>query len=141
MAARLVLYQYDFCDAAACDGYKLSPKGFERLEEIARIFPCSDGQPILIESTPHDAKLDATRRDYVWRSLLQMNVPVPDHLVVVGHPRTPALNGQEAVILHLNLLKQVQSSGAPQSGGAGSTGGSSTSAPNISNGSGSQGQP
>ena len=50
MAARLVLYHYDFIDPTACDGYKLSPKGYERLEDIARMFPAFVFQPVVIES-------------------------------------------------------------------------------------------
>ena len=122
LAGGFVLYEYDFCDAAACDNYKLSPKGYERLADIARMFPCMNFHPILIESTPHDAKLDAARREYVWKQLLQLNSPVPFQLVVVGHPRTPALRGDEADIIYKNLLKQTESSGAASTGGGGGAG-------------------
>ena len=81
-----VLYHYDFCDETACDGFKLNAKGYERLQDIARMFPCSNFQPIIIETTPQNAKLDAARREYVWKLLVQLNVSVPDQLVVVGHP-------------------------------------------------------
>ena len=123
LAARFVLYEYDFCDAASCDGCKLSPKGYERLTDIARMYPASNFQPIVIEST-QDPTLDAARRDYVWKSLLQMDRPVPGQLVVVGHPRTPSLNGQEAAILHVNLLKQTQGAMSIGGGGGGGVAGS-----------------
>ena len=139
VAARLVLYQYDFCEPEACDGYKLSAKGYERLEDIARMFPAGNLQPIVIETTPENPKLDAARREHVWKALLQMNAAVPDHLVVVGHPRMPALNGQEALILHANLLKQTQSGGLLQGTAGGGASGGASGGGSTSGGSGASG--
>ncbi len=52
LGARMVLYHYDFCDAAGADGDKLNEHGMARLRDIARMFQCSNFHPIVIEYTP-----------------------------------------------------------------------------------------
>jgi hypothetical protein len=108
IGARMTLYHYDFCDARAADGYKLNERGVARLGDIARMFPCSNFHPIVIEYTSRNSALDAARRDYVLRALRQMSVPVPEHLVVVGRPEVKGLRGDEAVILDKNLKEQTK---------------------------------
>ena len=111
MAARLVLYHYDFCDPTACDGYKLSPKGYERLEDIARLFPLSNSAG---RHRDHAARAEARCR----AAGVRLEVAVADERARAGParggraPRTPALNGQEALELHLNLLQQTKAGGA-----------------------------
>jgi hypothetical protein len=112
LQARMVLYQYDFCDPTACDGYKLSVKGVTRLAELARMLPASNFHPITIEASFQNPQLDARRRDYVLQTLGLLNVPVPDQLVVVGKPDAPGLNGQEALILNRNLDRDVRAGGS-----------------------------
>jgi hypothetical protein len=122
----MVLYQYDFCDASACDGYKLSPKGVARLTDIARMLPTTNFHPITIEASLQNAQLDAARRAYVLRTLSHLNLPVPEQLVVVGTPQTPGLNGTEALILHANLLRDTKAGGSqlsPVNSAAGGSGG------------------
>jgi hypothetical protein len=113
LKARMVLYQYDFCDAAACDGYKLSPKGVVRLAEIARMLPASSFSPITIEAAFQNPKLDAARRAYVLQTLNQLNLPVPEQLVVVGAPQAgPGVSGAEALIVNQNIYRDVKAGGS-----------------------------
>jgi hypothetical protein len=130
----MTLYHYDFCDAATADGCKLNEHGMERLERIARLFPCSNFHPIVIERTDRRLALDAARREHVIRMLQEMDAPVPEHLVVVGKPEVKGLRGDEAVILDKNLKDQTKSAPQPpansdtssQGASAGMNGGSSS---------------
>jgi hypothetical protein len=122
--ARMVLYQYDFCDAAACDGYKLSVKGLARLADIARMLPATDFHPITIEASFQNPQLDARRRAYVLLVLNQLNIPVPEQVVVVGPPPTPGFNGQESLLLQLSVLRQLQNGGSSIAAGSGGYGSS-----------------
>jgi hypothetical protein len=109
----MVLYQYDFCDPTACDGYKLSPKGVARLADLARMLPASNFHPIIIEASFQNPQLDAHRRYFVLQTLGQMNVPVPEQLVVVGKPESAnGLSGSEALILNHNLYRDTAAGGA-----------------------------
>jgi hypothetical protein len=136
LAARMVLYHYDFCDAAGADAGQLNEHGMARLADIARMFPRSCFHPILIERSSCNAALDAARREYVVRMLGQMNASVPDALVVVGKPATPGLSGQEAVLLHKNLIEQTKAAAtAASAAGGGVLGGASSGSGQTSGGS------
>jgi hypothetical protein len=109
LRARMVLYHYDFCDADGSAGYKLNEHGMMRLADMARMFPCSGFHPIVIERTSCNTPLDNSRREYVVKTLNQINASVPEQLVVVGRPEIPGLAGEEAIPIHRNLMKQTRS--------------------------------
>jgi hypothetical protein len=104
VAARMVLYHYDFNDAAVADPSQLSLYGHRKLDEILqRLMPCA-ACPVIVEATPGNPQLDACRRAYVAAMLERANVPIP---VVVGVP--PAgLRSDEALEIHGNLLLQTK---------------------------------
>jgi hypothetical protein len=112
LKARMVLYQYDFCDASACDGYKLSPKGVLRLADLARMLPATNFQPIMIEASFQNPQLDARRRNFVLQTLNQLNVPVPEQLVVVGTPDARGMSGSDALLLNSNLYYDTHARGS-----------------------------
>jgi hypothetical protein len=114
LQARMVLYQYDFCDAGACDGYKLSVKGVARLADIARMLPATNFHPITIEASFQNPQLDARRREFVMQTLGQLNVPVPEQLVVVASLQERGLNGTDSIILTRNLYRATTTGGAQQ---------------------------
>jgi hypothetical protein len=110
LADQMVLYRYDFRDGSRAA--ELSPRGKYQLTKFAmRAFQC--GMPILIEETPDTPEVASARRDYVIGALreLDSDFAQPEDLVVVGRPRLPGLNGNEALIIDVNLLQQTQSRG------------------------------
>lgn len=111
LAARMVLYHYDFCDDAGPNGDMLNEHGRARLTDIVEMFSCLGCHPIVIEHTPCNLPLDAARREYVVRLLSQMNAPIPSPLVIVGSPESPALSGREAILLDKNLLGRTRDEG------------------------------
>jgi hypothetical protein len=120
---RMVLYHYDFCDGCGPEGDQLNEHGMARLRDIARMFPCSCFQPIVIERTRCNPALDTARRANVVRALNHMNAAVPEYLVVVGKPETPSLGAKEALAIYKNLGKQWMSKGQSDAAinGAGSS--------------------
>jgi hypothetical protein len=139
MQARMVLYQYDFCDAGACDGYKLSVKGVARLADMARMLPATNFHPIMVEASFQNPQLDARRRVFVLQTLGQLNVPVPDQLVVVGTPQDRGICGEDALILTQNMYNDTRARGAQLSSpnatyGASSVGGGSSGGGSSGNG-------
>jgi hypothetical protein len=109
MHARMVLYRYDFYDAATAEAARLNPHGERRLREIARMAHCFGVHPIRIEPVPERPALSTARRDHVLQRLQQSVFALPEEWVVVGRPDTPGLAGQEAVEIHTNLIKQTTS--------------------------------
>jgi hypothetical protein len=124
LQARMVLYQYDFCDPTACDGYKLSSKGVARLADLARMIPASNFHPIMIEASFQNPQLDALRRSYVLQKLGQLNFPVPEQLVVVGTPQDRGICGEDGLILTQNMYNDVRARGAQLSTPSATYGGS-----------------
>ena len=49
------------------------------------------------------------RRDYVITMLRQLSCDVPDSLVVVADPAVVGLDGEEAQLIHDNMLRGTQS--------------------------------
>jgi hypothetical protein len=125
LGAQMVLYRYDFCDAAGPDRYKLNETGTARLADIAEMVPQLCYHPIVIERTRGNAALDAARRAYVVKTLGQMNSSIPEQLVVVGKPETRGLSGEESAIVHKNVLKQTELGVGKAGGGVSAMGASS----------------
>jgi hypothetical protein len=103
-AARLVLYQYDFCDG----GVTLNPSGQRRLKDLATGFDCWSHHRLLIEATPDRPQLAAARRNHVTKMLHDSGIPAH---VEVGTPTGFMPTGDEALLMNMNLLRQVRSGG------------------------------
>jgi hypothetical protein len=84
---------------------------------LARIEGCNC-PPIVIESSPCDAGLDAARLQSVV-ALLQQFVPgAGKESVVIGDPQPRGLGGEEAVKIYQNLLQDIKSPCKNSSGAA-----------------------
>jgi hypothetical protein len=118
-AARMVLYNFDFCDG----GDTLNVRGKDKLAQIAAMM-CRNPYPLVIERTPYDIRLGEARRVAVLNELAQCGLPIPRERVVVAAPIANGLNSLEAPIIGSNLLRQTTQQGATF--GMGITGGFST---------------
>jgi hypothetical protein len=120
-AARLWLYQYDFCDGGAT----LNPAGHKRLIEMAGAFPVWSHHCLVIEATPGNSQLDAARRDHVAQLLEAAGAPAP---VQVGVPRVSAPFGDETREWNKLFMSRIRSGSSSLGGSSGgsSSGGSSS---------------
>lgn len=116
--ARMVLYRQDFVEGTD----ELTPKGLERLAELAVLLP-STFAPLIIEHTPDDPQLAQRRRQAVFEGLRRVSIPVPQERIVVGTNRFPELRGVEAEVISRRLMKQT-ANGGPERLGTLSTGSS-----------------
>jgi hypothetical protein len=114
VAARMVLYQFDFLPG--CAGLNLH--GLDQLAKIACLLP-HNGFPIIIERTPGNPGLAEARRLTVLNVLGHGPVPIPAERVVIGPSIALGLDGVEAEIIYFNLLSQDRSRGAIGLGGSG----------------------
>lgn len=120
LADQIVLYLYDFC--MATDGAQLNLRGRRRLSEIVTMMQSLNCHPLLIEASGNP-ELDAARKAYVLEMMAKANFPVPEDWVVVGQPKVRGLAGEEAVIIHSNMLRQTEAAAtrAPGDVGTGAT--------------------
>lgn len=110
MAARMVLYQYDFHQGVD-DAFRLNAHGRRRLDEITRMLQC-DVWPVVIEPSDEGHQLDCARRDHVLKLLSECIGTVLEEWVVVAYPEASGLEGEEAVIIYANLLRQTRMRGS-----------------------------
>jgi hypothetical protein len=115
-AARLWLYQYDFCDG----GTTLNAAGHRRLTELAGNYPVWSHHVLVIEATPGNPRLDEERRVQVARLLEAAGTPAP---VVVGVLRVSAPFGDETREWNTKFMRQTRSGGAMGGGAGGAAGG------------------
>ncbi len=122
IAARMVLYQYDFLPASD----QLSARGKQQVYKIAGWLPMNSF-PILVEPLAGLPELDERRRQAVWNELHRHQCPIPYERVVTGHPSARGLDAGDALLIHRNRLSLTAGRGASASGGgaAGITGASS----------------
>ncbi|MEI8372310.1 MAG: hypothetical protein WCJ35_05660 [Planctomycetota bacterium] len=107
IAAQMVLYHYDFNDPAVGNPAKLSPYGLRRLSEIAKWIQAGNVCPVMIEHTLGSPALDTARQMHVATVLGELSL-APQ--VVIAD--TPAgLRGDEALLIHQNLLQQTSAGG------------------------------
>jgi hypothetical protein len=126
IAARLMLYHYDFIEGSD----QLNQKGSDRLLRLAGLL-CASPAPLVIERTPWAPGLDEARRLTVLNALGHISAAVPVERVVIGAPMARGLDGIEAEIIYQNLLIQTQSGGTREGAGGGSVGGSAGLGPNA----------
>jgi hypothetical protein len=109
-AAQMVLYRFDFLPGDS----RLSRRGKRQLSKIGRRL-ARNIFPLLIEPTPGKPALDKVRRAHVVGALKATSIPVPEERVVIDVPPARGLDGEDAIIIYLEL------SGAKEVGGAGSS--------------------
>jgi hypothetical protein len=126
IAARLMLYHYDFIDGSD----QLNQKGRDRLLQLAGLL-CASPAPLVIERTLSAPGLDEARRLTVLNALGHISVAVPVERVVIGPCMARGLDGIEAELIFQNLLIQTQSGGTREGAGGGSVGGSAGLGPNA----------
>jgi hypothetical protein len=116
-AARMVLYQFDFVEGKA----DLTLRGHDQLGMIAGLL-LHNNCPIIIERTPWNPGIAASRRVAVINEFARVGLPVPPERVVIGVPIANGLAGVEALAVYRNMMIQTLS-GATQSAIAGGSGG------------------
>ena len=109
--ARMMLYRQDFVEGTD----ELTPKGLERLAEMAVLLP-STFAPLIIEHTPDDPQLAERRRQAVFEGLRRVSIPVAQERLVVGTARFPELRGVEAEVISRRLMKQTAYGGSERLG-------------------------
>jgi len=108
VAARLTLYDYDFIQGSS----ELSPRGAEQLSKLVPQLLASP-YPLIVERTPADPRLAASRRELVATRLAQGPCPIPPDRVLVGVPIANGLSGVDAQVIAGNALGRVQQYGPP----------------------------
>jgi hypothetical protein len=118
VAARMVLYHYDFVDGTD----QLNLRGRDQLVKLAGLL-CENPAPLVIERTPCTPGLDEARRLAILNELGRMQVALPPDRVVIGQAIALGLRGIEGEIIFTNLLINTQSGGTRAGAGGGSIGG------------------
>ena len=106
MAARMVLYHYDFVDGSPV----LNTHGQDHVAKIAAM-TANNNFPIIVERTPCNPALAEARRLAVLNQLGRGGATIPSERVVVGAPIANGLHGAEAEIIYQNLLSQTHERG------------------------------
>ena len=106
MAARMVLYHYDFVDGSPV----LNTHGQDHVAKIAAM-TANNNFPIIVERTPCNPALAEARRLAVLNQLGRGGATIPSERVVVGAPIANGLHGAEAEIIYQNLLSQTRERG------------------------------
>jgi hypothetical protein len=104
VAARLMLYEYDF----ECGGEKLNLRGKDRLRQMGHWLNATPFA-LVVERTPYRPALAESRRQGILRELDAMGLQIVAERVVIGPSPAGQLTGVEAEILYHNLLQQTQS--------------------------------
>lgn len=130
IAAQLTLYRYDFVDVTGIVSTKLNSHGRIRLVRMAGMLS-SCPYPLNIEYDPDHPLANEARRQHVLAQLKQIMGDVADEQVVVRIPAVRGRDAEEGLLIHQNLLQQVEqgpSSSTSGDGQGGATSGSSASA-------------
>jgi hypothetical protein len=135
IAARMVLYHYDFVDNTAT----LNTRGRDQVARIAALL-AHTGPPVVIERTPSNPKLALARRLAVVNQLHQSGITLPAEWVVIGVPIANGLRGGEAEIIYQNLLSQTRERGLVTGAASGFVG-AATASPSSGGGTGSPAPP
>jgi hypothetical protein len=108
VAARLVLYNYDFIDGTN----ELNPRGLDQLAKFSAQLAVSPF-PLLVERTPSNPVLAESRRYAVLAVMARGPCPLPSDRVLVGVPTPRGMSGIDAHIIGSNALTRTQNFGPP----------------------------
>jgi hypothetical protein len=106
VAARMVLYRYDFVDGSSV----LNTRGQDHLAKIAAVM-AHNAFAVIVERLPSNPALAEARRLAVLNQLGRGGIAIPSERVVVGAPIANGLLGGEAEIIYQNLLSQTRERG------------------------------
>jgi hypothetical protein len=106
VAARMVLYHYDFVDSTPV----LNTRGQDHVAKIGALL-AHNNFPIIVERIPCNPALAEARRLAVLNQLGRGGAAIPSERVVVGAPIANGLHGAEAEIIYQNLLSQTRERG------------------------------
>jgi hypothetical protein len=117
LTAQTVFYQYDFNNTPApgapnsIDRAGLNYCGRQQLSRVATLVNHLPVPRVVIESS-HNLQIDEARRQTVIAGLSEaMGTAVPADWVVIDQPPSNPLSGEEAQIIHENLLRQTEARG------------------------------
>ncbi len=123
--ARLVLYDYDFENAADRDRAMLNAAGRRKLDRLVPVLE-STGFPLIIEPSGSGEGLSESRRNHVVNLLEnEMHFPIASEQVVVRDPPSAGLRGVEAYEMDRNQLSRTRSQGSGSSSDSSSRSGTS----------------
>jgi hypothetical protein len=106
VASRMILHDYDFVPDTA----ELNDRGRDRLVRIAALLPHNQ-LPVIVERLPNAPRLTEARRRSVVAVLGAAAGRLPAERVVVGPTLNYPLQGPEAELIYLNLLRLADSAG------------------------------
>jgi hypothetical protein len=118
LAARPVLYRYDFYDGVLDEPHKLNAHGQRRVQLLLPLLE-NGCYPLIVQCTPEDPDLAAKRQAAVQQYLAQLSDTIPKEWVVVAEPRYPGLRGVEVITINQRLQNQTQQGGGVSYQGAG----------------------
>ena len=108
MAARLVLFHYDFVEGTS----ELNPRGLDQLARFSAQLSASPF-PLIVERTPDNPGLAESRRYAVLARMAIGPCPLPSDRVLVGVPAPVGMSGIDAHIIGSNSLSRTQQYGPP----------------------------
>lgn len=104
--SRMMVRDYDFC----IGGAELNARGKDLL--IRKAACLTQGSvPFIVEYLPYAPALAEARRQVVLNFLGANGVNASPEMVVIGSPQGRPISGEEAILIHQNLLQQTQSAG------------------------------
>ncbi|WP_422931148.1 hypothetical protein [Singulisphaera sp. PoT] len=107
-AARQTLFDYDFVQGTS----KLNTRGRDQLSKIVAQLGVSP-YPVLIERTPDNPALAASRKSAVLAELAAVGIALPPDRIFVGEPMPFGSSGTNAQIMGANMLNRTQQYGPP----------------------------
>jgi hypothetical protein len=105
-ASRMILHDYDFVPGTSA----LNDRGKDRVLRIAALLP-HNRFPVVVERLPYAPALAEVRRRTVLAGLAAASGGVAPERVVVGRPASVPLQGPEAELIYMNLLRLAESAG------------------------------
>jgi hypothetical protein len=112
-AARMVFYHYDFVDGSS----ELNLRGRDKLAAVAATLPTTF-YPVVVERTPREPDLDASRRSALLTALAQGPFPIPAERVVIGPSIAHGMTGVESRLIFERQYANLGSGGAIGTAGA-----------------------
>jgi len=117
LAAQTVFYQYDFNNTptpGAANSIDRAGLNFCGRQQLSRVAALVNQMPIprVVIETSRNFQIDEARRQTVIAGLSEaMGTAVPADWVVIDEPPSNPLSGEEAQIIHENLLRQTEARG------------------------------
>lgn len=111
--SRMMVHDFDFCVGTA----ELNARGKEFVLRKASCLGRGPA-PMIVEFVSYAPHLADARRQTVLNYLAANRINVPPEMVVIGRPQGQPITGEEAVLIHQNLLLQTRTAGTSPSTGS-----------------------